>query len=336
MRPMAKPLSGFRAALLVGWAALGAAGLLYARFRSIPNWAALPALAAFLVEYPFYLVPAFRSVRERVAGARLPLFLAAGSSLPYLTWKLVEALAFGGRGGHPFEWMALAQLLAVALALGLWYLVLPPSAPSDLGFGALVAWIVLGRYFDKIYPEPFAHVEVVYLGKIAVFQAAVMVLMLVRRVPETGYGFIPRWKDWRIGALNFLYFMPVGLPLALAIKAVRFGPPAPLWLIAGTFLAMLWVVTLAEEFLFRGVLQPMMESWTGRRGVALILTSAIFGLMHLSFRRMFPNWRWVLVAAALGWFCGRARNQAGDIRAAMVTHTLAVTAMRAFFILGPQ
>jgi hypothetical protein len=51
---------------------------------------------------------------------------------------------------------------------------------------------------------------------------------------------------------------------------------------------------------------------------------------------MFPNWRWVLVAAALGWFCGRARNQAGDIRAAMVTHTLAVTAMRAFFILGPQ
>jgi hypothetical protein len=44
----------------------------------------------------------------------------------------------------------------------------------------------------------------------------------------------------------------------------------------------------------------------------------------------------VLVAGTLGWFCGRARNQAGDIRAAMVTHTLAVTALRAFFVLGPQ
>jgi membrane protease YdiL (CAAX protease family) len=271
-----------------------------------------------------------------VAGARLPLFLAASTALPYLTWKLVQAAAFGGRGGHPFEWMALAQLLAVALALGLWYFVLPPSPLTDLGFGALVAWIVLGRYFDKIYPEPFAHVEVAYLGKIAVFQAAVMVLMLVRRVPETGYGFIPRWKDWRIGAMNFLYFIPVGLPLGLAIKAVRFGPPAPLWFIAGTFLAMLWVLTLAEEFLFRGVLQPLMESWTHSSGAALLIASAIFGLAHLSFRRMFPNWRWVLVAGALGWFCGRARNQAGDIRAAMVTHTLAVTALRAFFILGPQ
>ena len=331
MRPMAKPLSGFRAALLIGWVALGAAGLLYARFRSIPSWAALPALAAFLVEYPFYLVPAFRSVRERVAGARLPWFLAGSTALPYLTWKLAQFLALGGRGGHPFEWIALAQLLAGALALGLWYFVLPPSAPSDLGFGALVTCIVLGRYFDKIYPQPYAHVEVAYLGKIAVFQAAVLVLMLVRRVPETGYGFIPRWKDWRIGALHFLYFMPVGLPLALAIKAVRFGPPAPLWLIAGTFLAMLWVLTLAEEFLFRGVLQPFLESWTGNRGAALLIASAIFGLAHLSFRRMFPNWRWALVAATLGWFCGRARNQAGDIRAAMVTHTLTVTALRAFF-----
>jgi membrane protease YdiL (CAAX protease family) len=333
---MAKPLSGFRAALLLGWAALGAAGLLYARSRSIPSWAALPALAAFLVEYPFYLVPAFRSARERVAGARLPVFLAASTALPYLAWKSVEFLAFGGRGGHPFEWMALAQLLAVALALGLWYFVLPPSPLSDLGFGALVTWIVLGRYFETIYPEPFDHVEVVYLGKIAVFQAAVLVLMLVRRVPETGYGFIPRWKDWRIGALNFLYFIPVGLPLALAIRAVRFGPPAPLWLIAGTFVAMLWVVTLAEEFLFRGVLQHLMTNWTGSRGAGLIVTAILFGLVHLPFRRMFPNWRWVLVAATLGWFCGRARNQAGDIRAAMVTHTLTVTAMRAFFILGPQ
>jgi hypothetical protein len=46
----------------------------------------------------------------------------------------------------------------------------------------------------------------------------------------------------------------------------------------------------------------------------------------------FPNWRWVPLAATLGWFCGRARNQAGSIRAAMVTHTLVVTTWRAFFV----
>src|ERR1039458_7912564 len=195
MRPMAKSLNAFRATLLIGWMALCVTGVLYARIRGVPSWAAAPALAAFLVEYAFYLVPAFPTVRERVAGWRLPVFLVASAVLPYLACCC---------GAVPFHWIALARLIALALALGLWYFVLPPSTPSDLGFGALVTCIVLGRYFDKIYPAPYAHVEVAYLGKIAVFQAAVLVLMLVRRVPETGYGFIPRWKDWRIGALNFL------------------------------------------------------------------------------------------------------------------------------------
>jgi len=57
---------------------------------------------------------------------------------------------------------------------------------------------------------------------------------------------------------------------------------------------------------------------------ALLVTSLLFGLAHLWFRS-FPNWRWVPVAAVLGWFCGRARNQAGSIRAGMVTHVLVVT-----------
>src|SRR5208282_5439776 len=67
----ASPLMGtpdartFRAALLAGWTALSAAGLLYARSKGIPAWVAVPVLAAFLIEYPFYLVPAFPEVRQR-------------------------------------------------------------------------------------------------------------------------------------------------------------------------------------------------------------------------------------------------------------------------------
>src|SRR4051794_22259182 len=48
--------SGFRATLFGGWLVLCVAGLSFARLKGIPNWAALPALAAFLIEYPFYLV----------------------------------------------------------------------------------------------------------------------------------------------------------------------------------------------------------------------------------------------------------------------------------------
>jgi len=50
-------------------------------------------------------------------------------------------------------------------------------------------------------------------------------------------------------------------------------------------------------------------------------------LIHYWFR----GWPWVPVGAILGYLCGRARNQAGGIRAGVVTHTLVVTTWRAFF-----
>ncbi len=318
---MTKRLNGFPATLAIGWLALCAAGLAYARFRNIPGWAAVPALAAFLIEYSFYLVPAFPAVRERFSGWRLPAFLVAATVLPYLACCC---------GAIQFRWISLGELVALALALGFWYIVLPAAPLADLSFLALVAAVILGKYFTAIYPTPFPKVELSILGKLAVFQAAVLALMLARRVPETGYGFWPDAKEWRIGALNFLYFVPIGLPLALAIKAVRFAPVAPLWLIAATFFGILWAVALGEEFFFRGVLQPELEKWLSSRAGALLVTSALFGLVHLPFGK-FPNWRWVLVAGTMGWFCGRARNRAGSIRAAMVTHTLTVTAWRAFF-----
>src|SRR5206468_6751003 len=81
MSAMAKTSGGFRTALFAGWIVLGVIGLWYARVKGIPSWAALPALAAFLVEYPFYLVPAFGPVREKLAGTWLPVFLAASALL---------------------------------------------------------------------------------------------------------------------------------------------------------------------------------------------------------------------------------------------------------------
>ncbi len=322
MRPMAKPLSGFRAALLIGWLVLCVAGLAYARIKGIPGWAALPALAAFLVDYPFYLVPAFPALRERMGGVRLPLYILASAVFPYLACCC---------GAIPFHWLALGQVVALALALGLWFYALPAHPLVDAGFLVLVAWVLLGRYFDGVYsPKPYPGVDVAFLGKLTVIQIVVMTLMLARRVPETGYGFLPTAREWRIGLAHFAYFIPIGLPVALALKAVHFTSPDPVWVIAGTFLGIFWVVSLWEEFLVRGVLQPWVEKWTGSRAAGLWITSAIFGLAHLWFSRQFPNWKWALLAGILGWFCGRARNVSGGIRAGMVTHALVVTAWRTF------
>jgi len=321
MSAMTKTSGGFRTALFAGWITLGVVGFWYARLKGIPSWAALPALAAFLVEYPFYLVPAFRSVRDEFAGARLPAFLIASALLPYLVCSL---------GATTFAWISVVKLTALALSLGLWYRVFPARPLADIGFLALVVAVKIGRFSAPIYPVRYKGVEVGILGDLALFQIAVMVLMLERRIRETGYGFIPSRKDWRIGAVNFLYFVPIGFSLALALKAVRLSRPGDPLKLAGYFLAWLLVLTLAEEFIFRGVLQQWIEEWTWSRKAALAITSLMFGVVHLWFRG-FPNWKWLLIACVLGWFCGRARNQAGSIRAAMVTHTLVITTWRAFF-----
>jgi len=324
MRPMTQSARGFRAAVLIGWVALGAAGVVYARLKNIPSPAAARVLAAFLIAYPFYLVPAFADLRERLKGATLPLFLAASALAPYLA-----AYAVTGQ----WQWSGLGRLAALALTLGLWYRILPAKPATDAAFLVLIAAVLIGKYFDPIYPAPYPGLKIAVLGHIALISMSVLVLMVARRVPETGFGFLPNWREWRIGALHYLGFLPVAVLVALPLHAVRLAPqPAPLWKIAGTFLAFLLVQALFEEFLVRGVLQQWMEEWMRNRTAALWLTSAVFGLAHLWFANFpFPNWRWALLAGGLGWFCGHARNQAGSIRAGVVTHALAVTTWRAFF-----
>jgi membrane protease YdiL (CAAX protease family) len=322
---MVKSPGGFRAALLIGWGVLGLAGMLYARSRGIPDWAALPAVAAFLIAYPFYLVPAFPSVREHVSGMGVPAFALAAAVLPYLACCC---------GAVQFEWSGLARMVAVALALGLWYAVLPPSRITDVAFLALVAAVLLGHYFNPVYTPVHANFKdlknVIVIPHLSLISIAVMALMLQRHVPETGYGFVPSTNEWRIGLLHFCYFVLIGLPLALLLHATRFAAPKPVWYIAGTFVGMFCVLSLSEEFLVRGVLQQWIEDWTLSRSGALLIASAIFGLLHL-WMGGFPNWKWAIVAGVLGWFCGRARNQAGSIRASMVTHALVATTWRAFF-----
>jgi uncharacterized protein len=322
---MVKSLGSFRAALLIGWGVLGLTGMLYARSRGVPNWAALPVVAAFLIEYPFYLVPAFPPVRERIGARGVPAFALAVAVLPYL------ACCFGAVA---FAWSGLARLIALALAVGLWYRVVPPSRLTDLAFLGLFAAVILGGYSNAVYVPLHANYKdlknIIVIPHLSLISMAVMALMLQRRVAETGYGFVPGRREWRIGLLHVAYFVPIGLPMALLLHATRFAQPKPVWYIAGTFVGMFCVLSLSEEFLVRGVLQQWIEDWTSSRSGALLATSAVFGLLHL-WLGGFPNWRWAIVAGVLGWFCGRARNQAGSIRASMVTHALVATTWRAFF-----
>jgi membrane protease YdiL (CAAX protease family) len=317
MRRMKQSLGGFRAALLAGWIMLGAVGWLYARWKGIPAWAAVPILAAFLLEYPFYLGAGFAAVRERWGR---PWVLVASFVAPYF----VYAAATGQLRG----W-ALVQLAALATGLSLWYKVLAPVAIADAAFLVLVAAVVLRGYLTAIYTSPLAGVHLDILGHLALIRLCAIVMLVERRVSGTNFGFLPNAQEWWTGFRHFLYFLIAGIPLAWATGLVHAGAIMPPWKIGATFLGVLWVVALGEEFFFRGLLQHWLSEWTGSQAAALIIASIVFGSAHHGFRG-FPNWRFALAAAVAGWFYGRAYAQAKSIRASMVIHALVVTAWRVF------
>ena len=301
--------------------ALTAAGLAYARAKDIPAWAALPVLAAFLIEYPFYLAAGFAAVRDRLAGPRLPWLLTGSALAPYLIYSI---------GTGQFRLEACAQLAVLAAIISFWYVVLPRGVLTDLAYLALLAVVLLRKFFDAVYSQPMPRLDVDVLGHLALIHIAAIAILVQRGAPGTGFGFLPRREEWLAGLRWFLYFIPIGFPLALWLGVVRWDPSPVAWKVAGTFIGFLWVVALSEEFFFRGLLQQWLEKWTGNMHAGLIAASVLFGLAHLGFRQ-FPNWRFVAVAAVAGWFYGRAFQTTRSIRASMVTHALVVTTWRAMF-----
>ena len=136
-------------------------------------------------------------------------------------------------GAIEFHWFSLARVAALALVMGLWYRVLPASPVTDLAFLAIFPLVVLGGFFDSIYPVYLGQ-KLVTLGHVTLIPMAVLTLMLERRVAETGFTFAPTRAEWRIGALHYLYFLPVGGALGFALHAFTPHALAPWWKIAGT------------------------------------------------------------------------------------------------------
>lgn len=319
-------LGAFRAALLTGWIGLSTAGWLYARAKDIPLSTALPLIAAFLLEYPFYLVPGIEAAREqlrqRLSRGTLALAMALSALAPYLVYSLCTG---------QFNWVACAWLVAIVAVVSFWYVVLRPSRVTDVLFLVLLAAIVFSRVFNNIYKSPiFVRVDI--LGQLMLIRTGALAALDLRRVEGIGFGFIPTQKEWVAGVRYFFYFLPVGFPLALALKLVQLNFTGFLfWQTLLTFCGFLWVVALAEEFFFRGLLQQWLTTWTSRPNLALVATSLLFGIAHLPFRA-FPNWKMAAVSAVAGLFYGVAYRKTGSIRASMVTHALVVTVWRTLFV----
>jgi membrane protease YdiL (CAAX protease family) len=327
MMPMHPRLGAFRAALLTGWIGLSIAGLLYARQKYIPLSAALPIIAAFLVEYPFYLLPGFETLRQwltiRLSRTKLAAAMTLSAVAPYLVYSLPAG---------EFHWTAFAALGGIMAAVSFWYAVLRPSPFADSLFLALLGAIVLSRSFNYIYASSIVK-NINILGHVMLIRTSALAVLAMRGAEGIGFGFVPTQKEWIIGVQYFFYFLPVGCPLAmwLGVLHLNFSAGLLLWKALAYFLAALWFIALREEFWFRGLLQPWLTQWTSLPSMSLITVSVLFGAVHLPFRH-FPNWRMATVAAVAGVAYGLAYRKAGSIRASMVTHALVVTLWRTLFL----
>lgn len=284
-------------------------------------------LPAFLLETAGYLVLGFESVRTRLERQLTPWLFAALLAASALAPYCVYTLALGR-----FQWSTLGTLAALVVPASFWYVVLPHLAGIDVLFVALMALAMISRIFTRLYPAPIHGLEI--LGQLMWIRVGVFALLSIRRVQGVGFGFVPSRKDWATGLVFYLIFLPVGAVVAGAIHYGHFHAPSGAWwkaplAAAGTFLGILWVVALSEEFVFRGLLQQWLSSWLASDLGGLLLASALFGSVHLF--RGFPNWKQSVLAGVLGIFCGLAFRRAKSIRASMVTHALAATTWRLLF-----
>jgi uncharacterized protein len=321
----------FLTTLVVLWTAASLAAYIYTQQQNIPSRIAFAVTPAFLVELAFYLAPGFADVRA--AFGRLgsksgrAALLAVSAVIPYL----IEAPLTGA-----FQAKFFLGLVAVVLVASFWYVWLEPGTFPDLMFLAFMGGVYLSKSFDRGYGHPAPHVALGILGQLMWIRLGLTAVLTLRGLEDVGFGFVPRGREWRVGAQFYLYFLPVAAALSYAVHFAHYRPqPLEWWkfllLLAGMFLAFLWVVALAEEFFFRALLQTMLVQRLQSKWLGLAIASVLFGLAHLWFGS-FPNWRFAIVGGASGVFYGLAFLKARSVRASMVTHALVVTTWRMFFV----
>jgi membrane protease YdiL (CAAX protease family) len=305
------------------------AAFLYAQDRDIPTHIVVAVLPAFLLEASFYYVLGVESLRrklDQLPKAAVAALLAIAAITPYS----IATLALGN-----FHWHSVGILGGFALLAAFWYVLLPNTPLFDILFLILVASVWLSRILPAQFPEPAPRVQLAALGQLMWFRTGLFAMLSVRRMPNVGFGFWPSGREWRVGALFFVIFLPVAAGLGWAIgftyPHMRYSGVGRITLLAlATFFGTLWVLALGEEFLFRGLLQQWLVKWLRKEWAGLVAASLLFGSVHLWYRQ-FPNWRFAALATLAGIFYGLAFRQTKSIRASMVTHALTVTTWRMFF-----
>ena len=325
---MQNSLRGFATILLLVWVLLCIGAWYYSHLHDIPTRLVAAVLPAFLVEAGLYLATGMPVTRRLLERAGPPWVIAAvltiSAVLPYSIYAIGTGL---------FRPTAAVVLVLMAGLVSCWYLFAKASSAADVALLIFMAIVYMAKVFNWVYPDPAPYVTTLVLGRLMWIRVGILSILSIRRMGGIGFGLAPTRREWGVGFLHFLYFLPLGLIPAVLLHFVRpqiVPITAKVLIIAvATFLGTLWVLAAMEEFFFRGVLQQMLTRKLRNTALAIVVTSLLFGSVHLWYSS-FPNWRFAALAAIAGLFYGRAYTQTGSVRASMVTHALVVTTWRVF------
>ncbi|MGB9032024.1 MAG: CPBP family intramembrane glutamic endopeptidase [Acidobacteriaceae bacterium] len=273
------------------------------------------AIALLLLLVPLF---AFALAGERCVLAAQSLSPALRLALPsmlMLPW-LVVAL-----GSHDFAvcWLLFYLLAPVLIATLEWL-----AAGLDPGQrGHLIDFLVLiplGLAVDLRWLEPAWPHKLALLGKLTLLDAGLYAFLAVRCLSGVGFDLRLRGRDWRVGLREFAFYVPVAIPLGLALGFLHLHHHIDHpWLILPAWIATFVGVALPEEVFFRGWIQNLLERRIGRIA-SLVVTACVFGLSHFNKRTLSFNWRYVVLAALAGIFYGRAWRQDRRVGASAITH----------------
>jgi membrane protease YdiL (CAAX protease family) len=283
-------------------------GVAIARQKQIVLTLAVPIAAAFLIELTL-----LATIRQM--ALLKPRAWIASAIAPYLVLTVPTGL---------FQWRTVVLLTVLASTVCLWLCNLHPK--WDWAFLGLLAVLLLA---PGLYPEVL-NLKIPTLGRLTWFRLGLTSILAFRDHGQLNFGFWPTRREWRIGVQTLFLIIPVAVTLNAILRVFHFRiVPGYWWKAPGYFFGLLWVVGLSEEVLTRGLLLGWIRKRVGLPA-AVVLSSLLFGSAHLWFRG-FPNWRFAILAAAIGALYARAYLIGRGVRASTISHAFTVALWKVLF-----
>ena len=297
------------------WAALGLFGAFFGTWLGYGGQRFAFALAVCVALLAGMLFPTVANVRQKLLAWIEKRGIWIAPLIP------VVAVVVYAAGANSFNWKAMVLGAAYALlpaALLFSAREKPPGQWQD--YAAVVAiWIPVELHqLHRLwpYPPPLTHTLTILFA----VNAALAAFLLLRRLDGMGYTI-----EWGPGfafavAFSFIIFAVIAIPLGEGMGFIHFDPSlARLRSFPLAALGILFFTAWPEELLFRGLLQNLLARTLRSPTRGLFAASVIFGFAHIN-NGLFPNWRYVLLAAIAGIFYGRAWMKTGSIFASCLVH----------------